>query len=745
MNRNIMEALNATPQGGSPQHGFPLSNFVDYHKKGGQFMVVGVRDTVPNATYRMAVDGFTRTLPCNTANFAHIKENYYFVHVPLALISRNAYQLEVDRTQEYTSLPMDTERFPNFDLVAVFQRLLEIARLDVNLEANYKFRDMFGFNMAYGAIKLLDMLGYGYIGDINAAVDAGSISLTVAKNIVQALFRFKRPTANRIGAYQCIWYHFFRNDVYDNDVSARSFNFDDVTYNPNGGSPNYDILTTRQIDDFIVECLQLRYVQFKKDIFTGSMPGTQYGPVSSVTINDSLPVNLTGSATISGLHGSFTGTPATINVSGSNGQIPVPTSVLSDSPVYYSDSFTKGDGEPAAAFDINPSNRSLYLNNLREGQTIAHYDGGYEHAILTPQETGSSQNQNVRIGHTHSVDISTISEGRIPFSGTGSYTPAGSVSISGSGDISSIAGSISAGTSLFDVLQLVEAQAIQKWRQKSMLAGNKTADQFRAHHGVVPRHLVDHLPDFIGSVDNEIHITEITSTADTKSDADENNLGDIRGRGYGASDSRTFTFHSDDYGILFLCSAIVPESTYDSFGIDYGNTMVSYTDFFQNEFENIGLQAVPKYLVAPATNDTPSSPDSTGTDTFNSSDGVIGYAPRYFNYKQYPSKVHGLFNGSRLLLNQSGAIDVFGYADMQSFVMPRTDIVSVIQVNAEGTSFTLHPLTMQLSNLYVSPRLFNSLFAVAADNTELSDIFFSHVKFICEASQPMTVLGLPQF
>ena len=156
MNRNIMEALNATPQGGSPQHGFSLSNFVDYHKKGGQFMVVGCRDTVPNATYRMAVDGFTRTLPCNTANFAHIKENYYFVHVPLALISRNAYQLEVDRKQEYTSLPMDTENFPSFDLVAVFQRLLEIARLDVNLEANYKFRDMFGFNMAYGAIKLLD-------------------------------------------------------------------------------------------------------------------------------------------------------------------------------------------------------------------------------------------------------------------------------------------------------------------------------------------------------------------------------------------------------------------------------------------------------------------------------------------------------------------------------------------------------------------------------------------------------------
>lgn len=707
MNRNIMEALNATPQGGSPQHGFSLSNFVDYHKKGGQFMVVGCRDTVPNATYRMAVDGFTRTLPCNTANFAHIKENYYFVHVPLALISRNAYQLEVDRKQEYTSLPMDTENFPSFDLVAVFQRLLEIARLDVNLEANYKFRDMFGFNMAYGAIKLLDMLGYGYIGDINAAIDAEQISLSLGKSIVASLFRGKRPTANRIGAYQCIWYHFFRNDIYDNAVTARSFNFDDVTYNANGGTANYDILTTRQLDDFIVECLQLRYVQYKKDIFTGSMPGTQYGPVSSIEVGS-----------IQGLTAQFVGVPGTVNVSGSNSSDYTLNDVVGSLQDTWNSTFNKG------SVDIgHTENVQFGVDTIDEHTT---YDIASGHLL-------NSDGRAFHAGETY-VPGQTISRGSIPVSASGSFIPHGTVNLSGTSS-----------STLFDVLQLVESQAIQKWRQKSMLAGNKTADQFRAHHGVVPRHLVDHLPDFIGSVDNEIHITEITSTADTKTDVDENNLGDIRGRGYGASDSRTFTFKSDDYGILFLCSAIVPESTYDSFGIDFGNTMVSYTDFFQNEFENIGLQAVPKYLVAPSTNDTPSSPDSTGGDTFNPSDGVIGYAPRYFNYKQYPSKVHGLFNGSRLLLNQTGSIDVFGYADMQSFVMPRTDILSIVQVNAEGTNFMLYPLSMALSNLYVSPRLFNSLFAIQADNTELSDIFFSHVKFICEASQPMTVLGLPQF
>ena len=713
MNRNIMEALNATPQGGSPQHGFPLSNFVDYHKKGGQFMVIDCRDTVPNATYRMAVDGFTRTLPCNTANFAHIKENYYFVHVPLALISRNAYQLEVDRKQEYTSLPMDTENFPSFDLVAVFQRLLEIARLDVNLEANYKFRDMFGFNMAYGAIKLLDMLGYGYIGDINAAIDAGQFSVTLGKRIVASLFNGKRPTANRIGAYQCIWYHFFRNDIYDNAVTARSFNFDDVTYNANGDTANYDILTTRQLDDFIVECLQLRYVQYKKDIFTGSMPGTQYGPVSTIEVGS-----------LEGLTAQFVGVPDTVNVTGSNSARVSSPDVIGSLQTH--DWSARVDSD---SYSVNAEvNTSFHVDSIQQHNTYDIAKG----TLAVPKGSGSGLVA-LNPGETI-VPGASFDSGSIPVSASGNYIPRGSVHLSGT-----------SGSTLFDVLQLVEAQAIQKWRQKSMLAGNKTADQFRAHHGVVPRHLVDHLPDFIGSVDNEIHITEITSTADTKSEIDENNLGDIRGRGYGASDSRTFTFESDDYGILFLCSAIVPESTYDSFGIDFGNTMVSYSDFFQNEFENIGLQAVPKYLVAPSTNDTPSSPDSTGGDTFNPSDGVIGYAPRYFNYKQYPSKVHGLFNGSRLLLNQTGSIDVFGYADMQSFVMPRTDILSMVQVNAEGTDFTLYPLSMSLSNLYVSPRLFNSLFAIQADNTELSDIFFSHVRFICEASQPMSVLGLPQF
>ena len=178
--RDIMLALNTTPKGGSPQSGFDLAAFDDLHQKGGMFNVVSVRETVPNAYYRVGVDGFTRTQLCNTANFSHMKENYYFIHVPYGLISRNAYQMLVDRKQPYTALDMGIEKFPTFSLETVLHRIIEIAQLDVTQPANAKFRDVHGFNIAFGSCRLLDMLGYGYYTDIvEASVNIEGFTISV--------------------------------------------------------------------------------------------------------------------------------------------------------------------------------------------------------------------------------------------------------------------------------------------------------------------------------------------------------------------------------------------------------------------------------------------------------------------------------------------------------------------------------------------------------------------------------------
>lgn len=727
--RNIVEALNRVPDGRVPKTGFDLSNFENFTQKGGMLNVVGVRDTMPNSDYRMAVDGFTRSLPCNTANFAHIKENYYFVHVPLALVSRNAYQTLVQRKQAYSAVDMGIAQFPVFSLATVVNRCLEIAHLNLTLSDNQKFKDVHGFNIGRQAFRLFDMLGYGCYTDILESTfkESGGLTVEEAKSLVSTYLGTYKPTANRLAAYQCVWYHFFRNDIYDCDVSAKSFNFDDVTY-MSGSEPSYDILDYRTVDDFIINCCQIRYVGYKKDIFMGSMPGTQFGAVSSIGIDVSFS-DLTASFVGNTVNPVFRGnvTEAQFETSSDEGKHVVRNGQT---------------GQPVTAAEwseyLNPSGGGRFYP-IKELNELA---GGSESVFRSPLIADASHMVNLLSepapGNPSPIDTH-IHSGSVPIQSSGTidpFTPSGSVVLSGT----------PTSTSLFDVLQLVEAQAIQKWRQKSMLAGNKTADQFRAHHGEVPRHLVDHLPDFIGSVDNEIQITEITSQADTASSPDESNLGEIVGRGYGASDNKVFHFHSDDYGILFLLHAIVPENTYSSYGFDFGNTMVYYNDFFQTEYQNIGLQAVPKYLLN--TVDLLGTPlyggnhGAEGDEHFSENVGVVGYAPRYFNYKQYPSKVHGLFNPSRLTVYGSGAPSRFGYSDMQSFVMPRADLVLGLN---NSSVFPALGLVLQLTNIYVNPSIFDSIFAVNADSSEVTDTFISHVKFYCEASLPMSVLGLPQF
>ena len=760
MPRNIMAALNTVPNGKAPKNPFDLMNFETFHQKGGQLNVVGVRETMPNADYRMSVDAFTRTQLCNTANFARMKENWYFVHVPLGLISANAYQMLVQRKQPYSARDFGITQFPYFSLKAVLKRCLEIAHLDLTQSANAKFRDVHGFNIGLGAFKLLDMLGYGCYLDIVESTFKESSAFTVDQ--AKAIFNNipYSPNALALAGYQMIWYYFFRNEIYDNDVTAKIFNFDDITAAAPGSEPlsNYDILAIRDIDDFIIDCLQLRYVPYKNDIFMGAMPGTQYGAVSTVPVDvefGDLTAVFTGDSVTP--IGSFSGISGTVNVGYQAGDIHRTSTAMVDENGVQIDVSTYDDNGTHRLIDdngatIDPSDYPIgaqdYPYNrpqIRDGK-LGNNGSNYVGIITsdnnsTPTDIDKNVSPNVRDVHYHNITqhAHIIQSGSFTPSGSisiNSITPSGSVSLSGT----------ATSTSLFDVLQLVEAQAIQKWRQKSMLAGNKTADQFRAHHGEVPRHLIDHIPDFIGSVDNLIQVTEITSNADTATAADESNLGEIRGRGYGASDNKVFNFHSDDYGLLFLLHAIVPENTYSSFGLDKRNTKLYYTDFYQEEYMNIGLESLPNYqlnITDLLGNDPYPWPGhhGEGGDTFpRSGVGIRGYVPRYYEYKQYPSKVHGMFNPSRLTIYGLPYDDVFGYSDMQSFVMPRADLV--VPLNNE---LSFNWLVWTLSKLYVNPSLFDSIFAENADSHELTDNFFSHVKFNCDSLQPVSVLGLPQF
>ena len=684
-NRNIFEALNATPEGGAPKNPFDLHNFEWLTSKAGQFVPVSCREVVPDGTYDMSVDNYTLTFPCNTASQADMKENYYFVFVPFYQITRSAYAFTVQRKDNHSALDYQFEQMPSFPLGTVVRRCIEIASVgeadDLETASLDEFIDIHGFNIGNGALRLLDNLGYGCYLDMLAQYKAfvekdpaegDKPSQEFLDEMEEYLNKFK-PNALRIAAYQKIWYCYFRNSMYDNAISPRSFNFDDVTY---PSDTTYNILDYRTVDEFIIECLQLRYVQNKKDVVSSCMPGTQFGAVSSVMFSGDLSGTLTTDSDIT---------------------YPADYQAPSKARVYWSDAWQ--DLGSVVSGVTTGDERDLYTKFTNSGMPASYAQ------IQTP--------------HTHT----------------------GSVEIGGDG------------MSLFDVLQLTEAQAIQKWRQKAMLAGSRTRDNWKAHYGVVPRHMVDDYPDFIGSVDNLIQISQVVSQANTlTSEAGKTNLGDIAGRGYGASDNKSFRFHATEYGVVMLCRAVVSENVYASFGLDRANQLIYYTDFWQPEYQNIGLEAVPKNILDsfyPMYPDSVVEPTGEGGDSpLPANSTVIGYAPRNYQLKMYRSKVHGLFNPARIqdlsIPTPESEIGNIGFGQLESFVQIRRDVVQHMVAGANG-GLGGYGITIGLSQLYVNPSVTNSTFAFDADSNEETDTFIHKCRVNFTAVQPLSVLGMPQF
>lgn len=170
----------------------------------------------------------------------------------------------------------------------------------------------------------------------------------------------------------------------------------------------------------------------------------------------------------------------------------------------------------------------------------------------------------------------------------------------------------------FDVLTLRKSEAIQKWRQIALLSGNSVYDNMRGHYGVTPDHDRDHRPTYIGSVDAVVNIGDINAQSQTGTGANQT-LGDVAGKALSSIENKVFKFKANDFGVIMGIHSILPEAEYNAFGLEKNNSLLLTDDYFKPEYQNLGLEAIPSY-------------EFMVEDT--SSLSVLGYAPRYFGYKQ---------------------------------------------------------------------------------------------------------------
>lgn len=248
---------------------FDLSSKKLFTAKIGEILPVYWQIAIPGNKYRISSDWFTRTVPVNTAAYTRIKEYYDFYAVPLRLISRALPQAFTQMTDYMTSAASNVANTEM--LTSVPNTTLNLLSLSLQTINGQDVFDDAGLPYAYGASKILDMLGYGsFLASSNtakAAITKAYLGLNSVGDSSNPLIYSSSQTVNLLPllTYQKIYYDAFSNSQWEKHLAY---------------SYNVDYWDGKSQLNLTPEMLQLRYANYPKDYFMGILPNSQYGSVA---------------------------------------------------------------------------------------------------------------------------------------------------------------------------------------------------------------------------------------------------------------------------------------------------------------------------------------------------------------------------------------------------------------------------------------------------------------------------------
>ena len=248
---------------------FDLSSKKLFTAKVGEILPCYWQIAIPGNIYRISSDWFTRTVPINTAAYTRIKEYYDFYAVPLRLISRALPQAFTQMTDYMTSAASANKNSDS--LTSVPNTSLQFISNALALSKTSDTFDAVGLPFAYGACKVLDLLGYGSFiasdNPVKAAISQAYLGLNPASDASNPLVYRVSQTVNLLPllAYQKIYFDFFSNSQWEKHL-AYSYNVD-----------YWDGKSQLQLSP---DMFELRYANYPKDYFMGMLPNSQYGSVA---------------------------------------------------------------------------------------------------------------------------------------------------------------------------------------------------------------------------------------------------------------------------------------------------------------------------------------------------------------------------------------------------------------------------------------------------------------------------------
>lgn len=262
----------------------------------------------------------------------------------------------------------------------------------------------------------------------------------------------------------------------------------------------------------------------------------------------------------------------------------------------------------------------------------------------------------------------------------------------------------------FSVLALRQAEALQKWKEITQSVDANYRDQIKAHFGVSVPQSEAHMAKYIGGVARNLDISEVVNNflpgpGNTSSQAY------IYGKGVGSGrGSMTFNTGSSYYILMCIYHA-VPLLDYSISAPDGQTLVTSVEDLPIPEFDNIGMESVPAVELM----------NSSLYSNVNSADKILGYNPRYYNWKTKIDRIHGAFTTT-----------------LKDWVAPIDD--SFLYSLFGGSLSTYKGVTWPFFK--VNPNTLDDLFAVKVDSTWETDQLLVNCNVGCYVTRPLSADGV---
>lgn len=265
-------------------------------------------------------------------------------------------------------------------------------------------------------------------------------------------------------------------------------------------------------------------------------------------------------------------------------------------------------------------------------------------------------------------------------------------------------------------LDIRYTMAMQRYRERLLRSGNRTKDVLEAQFGISSRYIEDDYVEFLGSFSGTLNINKVAGTTNEG----DTSIGELGAYANSSIQGKTIERSFNDSGIVMGILTFVPETEYDALMVDPFNTKSEHFDYYQSDFENLGLSPVFGFEL-----------DS------RLGNSVLGYTARYHEYKMAVDKVHGEFHGTYrplvadVAFRYPSAINVESNSGVFSdYVTPR-DVYYMSSNN-------------WLARYYINPKCMNNIFLLAVGDSQDTDPFKIDMNYMVSSVQPMSVTGMPQ-